>query len=112
MATLIQATERTIGITIRFLRLNKELSQGQLAKLAGLRQPVISSMESGSSMTVPNLNKVASALGIESHKLMEAAAKLESKEGAERKLLETVSSLAALLDPEELKALARRAEER
>lgn len=53
----------TVGQRVKHARIQAGLSQGKLAKLAGIKQPTISELEKGDSKTSRHLYKIASVTG-------------------------------------------------
>lgn len=63
---------RKIGIRIRVARLDKKISQEKLAEYADLNKNTVGSIERGEiSPTIETLYKIASALDIELHDLVD-----------------------------------------
>ena len=54
-----------MGNTLYEARIQRGLSQGTLAKMAGVSVPVITKLEKGEEITQQSLEKVCSALGID-----------------------------------------------
>lgn len=60
------------GIKVRHLRESKELSQEQLAKIAGVHRTYIGMIERGEkNITLLNINKIAKALGVKLSELID-----------------------------------------
>ena len=60
------------GKKVREVRLNKKMSQGDLAKILGVHPTYISSVERGvRNMALNNIERLAKALGISIGKLVE-----------------------------------------
>lgn len=57
-------TKNTVGKRVQALRKERNMSQGELADKAGLKQPTISSLERGKSHTSGSLASIAAALGV------------------------------------------------
>jgi DNA-binding XRE family transcriptional regulator len=63
-----------LGVTIRALRLEKGISQEALADIAGIDRSYMGGIERGQqNLTVMNLVRVAAALNLKVHQLMERA---------------------------------------
>lgn len=61
----VKTPEYSLSERLKFLRENRKLTQGGLAKIAGLSQATIAHIEKGSKdPSVETLNKIASALDI------------------------------------------------
>ena len=59
------------GVNLRRLRLAKEVSQEELAEIAGLHRTYVSSVERGErNVTLDTIQKLAKALGVSMAKLM------------------------------------------
>lgn len=56
--------QQRLGDRIRECRIEKELSQGQLAKLVGVTQPTLSALEQNKSQTTHSIGKYAHVLGV------------------------------------------------
>lgn len=66
------SSKRVLACNLRRLRLERELSQDDLAAEAGVRQALISAIEvETANPTLETLDRVATALGIELAKLLE-----------------------------------------
>ena len=71
MNNKISEINRKIGIIIRITRLDKKISQEKLAEFADLNKNTIGSIERGEiSPTIETLYKIATALEIELHDLV------------------------------------------
>lgn len=57
------AVKREITKTVIGERIKRKLTQAQLAQKAGLKQPSVARVESGSMPSITTLNKIAKALG-------------------------------------------------
>lgn len=63
---------KKFGDNVREERLNKQLSQEQLAELAGVHRTYIGMIERGEkNITLENIEKISSALGLKIKDLME-----------------------------------------
>jgi len=68
---VIMATAKKLGENLRKLRLEKNMSQGDLATALGVDRAYISNIENGRmNPTLSTLEKIAGALGISSSKLL------------------------------------------
>lgn len=55
----------TVGDRVRIARIDAGLSQDQLAKKVGMRQPTLSRLEGGGSTTTKKLSRIAEVTGFE-----------------------------------------------
>ncbi len=61
----MSALQRAIGLAIRQVREDRNLSQERLAELAGLHRTYVSSVEQGHrNISIENIYKIANALGV------------------------------------------------
>ena len=66
------ALQRAIGLAIRQVREDRNLSQERLAELADLHRTYVSSVEQGHrNISIENIHKIANALGVSMTELIQ-----------------------------------------
>jgi transcriptional regulator with XRE-family HTH domain len=74
-----KARRAALGKAIRLHRVERDVSRGELAEVAGLSYTYVSEIENGTKQASSKaLHRVAEALGLEAHQLMASAAAWES----------------------------------
>ena len=75
---MAQNSLQKLGRTIKSFRLEKDLSQEELADLCGIHRTYISDVELGKrNISFLNIEKIASALGIKTSELLDQFDKIE-----------------------------------
>jgi transcriptional regulator with XRE-family HTH domain len=68
-----------VGPNLRKLRRERDLTQGQVARFAGLRQQELSAIERGLQPKLALLDRLARALGVHPNELLRGASDHDSK---------------------------------